>query len=95
MNDDVVDRGRRRLFRIGGAALVAASLPSLVAAQPATDQIKIGVIGSGHIGSTIGGFWVKAGHPVMFSSRHPEQLKDMVTGLGPLAKASKIGRAHV
>jgi len=29
----------------------------------------------------------------MFSSRHPEQLKDMVTGLGPLAKASTVAEA--
>jgi predicted dinucleotide-binding enzyme len=30
---------------------------------------------------------VKAGHQVMFSSRHPEELKDLVAGLGPLARA--------
>ena len=93
MNDDVVDRGRRRLFRIGGAALVAALLPKLVAAQPAPDKLKIGIIGAGHIGSTIGGFWVKAGHPVMFSSRHPEELQKLTDTLGPLAKAGTVEEA--
>jgi predicted dinucleotide-binding enzyme len=39
------------------------------------------------MGSTIGTLWVKAGHPVLFSSRHPEELKELVAGLGPLAKA--------
>ena len=29
---------------------------------------------------TIGGLWVKKGHPVLFSSRHPEELRDMVAG---------------
>ena len=43
---------------------------------------KIGVIGSGRIGGTIGGLWVKAGHPVMFASRHPEELKSLTDSLG-------------
>jgi hypothetical protein len=55
--------------------------------------LRIGIIGSGHIGGTIGGLWVKAGHPVMFSSRHPEELKDMVAALGPLAQAGPVDKA--
>ena len=54
---------------------------------------RIGIIGSGHIGGTIGGLWVKAGHPVLFSSRHPEELKDLVAGLGPLARAGTVAQA--
>jgi predicted dinucleotide-binding enzyme len=54
---------------------------------------RIGVIGSGRIGGTIGGLWVKAEHPVVFSSRHPEELKDLVTGLGPLAQADTVTQA--
>ena len=49
--------------------------------------MKIGVIGSGRIGSTIGGLWVKAGHEVMFSDRDPEQVKRAIDGLGPIAQA--------
>src|SRR6185503_11521275 len=63
------------------------------AAQTNAAKIKIGVIGSGHIGGTIGGLWVKAGHPVLFSSRHPEELKTMVDGMGPLAKAGTVADA--
>ena len=55
--------------------------------------MRIGVIGSGKIGGTIGGLWVKAGHPVLFSSRHPEELKDMVAGLGALAQAGTVEQA--
>ena len=77
----------------GIRTLVAASLPKLVAAQPAPDKLKIGIIGAGHIGSTIGGFWVKAGHPVMFSSRHPEELQKLTDALGPLAKAGTVEEA--
>ena len=55
--------------------------------------MKIGIIGAGHIGGTIGGLWIKAGHPVFFSSRHPEELKDLVERLGPLAQAGTVDQA--
>jgi predicted dinucleotide-binding enzyme len=90
MTDDVVDHSRRRLFHIGAVVLLAGSLPRLVSAQPAGSMLKIGVIGSGHIGSTIGGLWVKAGHPVLFSSRHPEELKPLTDSLGALAQAGTV-----
>ena len=57
------------------------------------NKSRIGVIGSGKIGGTIGGLWVKAGHPVLFSSRHPDELKDMVAGLGALAQAGTVEQA--
>ena len=80
------DRARRGLLAAGGSWLVLAALgPQGARAQPAAGM-RIGIIGSGRIGGTIGGLWVKAGHPVMFSSRHPEELKDLVAGLGPLAQ---------
>ena len=44
--------------------------------------MKIGVIGSGNIGGNIGKNWAKAGHEVMFSSRHPEELKEMAEDVG-------------
>ena len=54
---------------------------------------RIGVIGSDTIGGTIGGLWVKSGHPVLFSSRHPEELKGMVAKLGSLAQAGSVEQA--
>ena len=54
---------------------------------------KIGVIGSGNIGSTVGTMWVKAGHQVLFSSRNPENLKQLVDSLGPLAQAGTVRNA--
>jgi predicted dinucleotide-binding enzyme len=56
-------------------------------------KIKIGVIGSGNIGGTVGGLWVKAGHTVLFSSRHPEELTKLVDGLGPGARAGTVKEA--
>ena len=91
---DSVDRGRRAMLGAGGALILSATLlPARSFAQPSGGKSRIGIIGSGHIGGTIGGLWVKAGHPVMFSSRHPDELKDMVAGLGALAQAGPVDKA--
>ncbi len=89
------DHVRRGLLVAGGASVFAAALKPWHAIAQAAGGAKsrIGVIGSGHIGGTIGGLWVKAGHPVMFSSRHPDELKDLVAGLGPLARAGTVAQA--
>jgi predicted dinucleotide-binding enzyme len=79
---------RRTLLAAGCGALAAIYLHALpvVAAEPAAKPMKIGIIGSGRVGGTIGSLWVKAGHEVLFSSRHPEQLKEMAEKLGPRAR---------
>ena len=75
--------------------LAFAALPRGVFGQAATGPsgIKIGIIGSGNLGSTLGTLWVKSGHPVLFSSRHPEELKKLVDSLGPLARAGTVREA--
>lgn len=81
----------RRAFLSTGAALaLGGALPSRLLAQGAA---KIGIIGSGKIGGTIGGLWVKRGHQVLFSSRHPEELKDLIDKLGPNARAGTVEQA--
>jgi 8-hydroxy-5-deazaflavin:NADPH oxidoreductase len=85
------DLGRRDIFRFGGAAALAAALPLPAWAQGA--KLKIATIGSGREGSALGNLFIKAGHPVMFSSRHPEQLKELVDKAGPLAKAGTVAEA--
>jgi len=90
---DLLNFDRRRLLKAGGAVLITVAAGRAAVAQTGGSKVKIGVIGSGHIGSTIGGLWVKAGHPVLFSSRHPEELKSMVERMGPLAKAGSVADA--
>jgi predicted dinucleotide-binding enzyme len=77
------------------AWLALALLPEAAFGQatPSASSIKIGVIGSGNIGSTVGTLWVKAGHQVLFSSRNPQNLKQLVDGLGPLARAGTVREA--
>src|SRR4051812_13689432 len=49
----------------------------------------IGLVGSGHIGSTVARLAVDAGHDVVLSnSRGPETLTDLVDRLGPRARAA-------
>ena len=92
---DFVDRDRRAVLGAGGALILGAALwPARAPAQTNNAaKLRIGVIGSGHIGGTIGGLWVKDGHKVLFSSRHPEELKDLVAGLGELAQAGTVEQA--
>ena len=84
---------RRALLGAGGfLAMTTILRPGRLLAQ-GNSPARIGVIGSGNIGGTIGGLWVKKGHSVFFSSRHPEELKDMVAKLGSLAKAGTVEEA--
>jgi predicted dinucleotide-binding enzyme len=48
--------------------------------------MKIGIIGSGHIGGYLASEWAKAGHEVMISSRHPNQLKELAKKIGEKVK---------
>lgn len=54
---------------------------------------RIGIVGSGRIGGTIGILLAKAGYEIFFSSRHPEALKDIVKKAGPKARAGSIMEA--
>lgn len=86
------DARRRRL--LVGAALFPLGTSYLPKALAQADgKLKIGVVGSGRLGGSVGALWVKAGHPVMFSSRHPEELKEMVGKLGALARAGSVQQA--
>tara|TARA_R110002020_G_scaffold97177_1_gene232055 strand:- start:596 stop:1222 length:627 start_codon:yes stop_codon:yes gene_type:complete len=55
--------------------------------------MKIGVIGSGNIGGNLGKHWAKAGHEVLFTSRHPEQLNQLVNEAGGKSKAVSLDEA--
>ncbi len=91
-----VDLARRDFIRLAGSGLaivaVAARAP-IAGAQTAGSPLKIGMVGAGREGSALGKLLIKAGHPVMFSSRHPEDLKGLVAGLGPLAQAGTVEQA--
>jgi len=82
---------RRGFLQLAVAAMATPILASLPlgarSAGGASEKRKIGTIGSGRIGSTLGGLWVKAGHEVMFSSLDLEHDKALAARLGPNARA--------
>ena len=81
------------IWIIGLAALAVAAWPQVSLAQTGAAPLKIGMIGSGREGSALGKLFAKAGHPVMFSSRHPETLKDLAAAAGPLAQTGTVEQA--
>jgi len=81
-----MNQHRRKFLVAAGAAVAAATVPFSVPAEE-EERVKIGIIGSGDVGSAIGAVWVKAGHEVMFSSRHIENDESLAARLGAGARA--------
>jgi predicted dinucleotide-binding enzyme len=87
-SQDFVKQSRRRMLKLSAAALALNAVPFSLRAQTAGAQkMKIGIVGSGNVGGTLGGVWVKAGHEVMFSSRNLDHDKALAAKLGPNARA--------
>lgn len=83
---------RRTALEILGGLALASAMPAGAFAQP-LNSIKIATIGAGHEGSAIGLLFAKAGHPVLFSSLNPDELKPLVAEAGPKAKAGTAADA--
>ena len=86
--DDGLKTKRREFLRIAAAGLVLSTLPYTARVASGADMgLKIGIIGSGRIGGTLGEIWLKAGHEVMFSSLDLEHDKALAARLGGKARA--------
>lgn len=85
---------RRELMQAAVAMLAVGCFPFGASAQStATTKLKIGIVGSGRVGGTLGGAWVKAGHDVMFSSLDIEHDRKLAASLGPNARAGTTREA--
>jgi 8-hydroxy-5-deazaflavin:NADPH oxidoreductase len=71
----------------GAAALIILSMTTSVGSAADSQKLKIGIIGSGHVGSALGGAWAKAGYKVMFSSRNLDNDKKLAAEVGANAQA--------
>ncbi len=84
----VPDLRRRDLLKAAAAAAALGALPLTERVAAADNpKMKIGMIGSGNVGSALGRVWAKAGHPVMFSSRNLDSDKKLATEVGANARA--------
>jgi 8-hydroxy-5-deazaflavin:NADPH oxidoreductase len=80
---------RRDTLKWIGVAAALGVLPITASMINAADsqKLKIGIIGSGHVGSALGGAWAKAGNEVMFSSRNLDNDKKLAAEVGANAHA--------
>lgn len=86
--------GSRRAFLRSAAALGGlAVLPGVPGTALAQSSLKIGIVGSGRVGGTLGELWLKAGHEVMFSSLDLEHDKALAAKLGGKARAGTTKEA--
>jgi len=44
--------------------------------------MKIGIIGTGRLGSALGKMWAEKGHSIVFGSRDPDKAKKLATSIG-------------
>ena len=83
--------GRREVLQALGLLLAAGAVPAFAQAKP----LSIGIIGTGRIGGALATHWTKAGHEVLMSSRHPEELRaagDVARGARPRRHADEKPR---
>ncbi|GAB6967901.1 NADPH-dependent F420 reductase [Komagataeibacter kakiaceti JCM 25156] len=75
--------------RQGLTALLASLLPATAPqAARARTPLRIGMVGSGHVGGTLGRLWIGAGHQVMFSALDRRDAAERAAGFSsPLAHA--------
>ncbi len=69
----------RALLSAAALSVVAMSASAAESAAP----LKIGIVGTGNIGGALAKHWAKAGHELVISSRHPEELQSLAKSLGP------------
>lgn len=81
-----------RAVLLSAGAIAIGGHTSSVLAQTG-QPIRIGIVGSGRLGGAIGRLWARAGHEILFSSRHPESLQSLVSEAGPKTRAGTVQEA--
>lgn len=92
MTSDERGMTRRGFLQSAGVAAAGLAIAPLPAWAPARSvgmngSLRIGIIGSGRMGGAVGLKWAHAGHRVLFSSRNPDQLTELVADAGAEAQA--------
>lgn len=73
-------RAAARVLTVVAAGLAAALGAGDARAQ--AEPLEIGIIGTGNIGGGLAIHWADAGHELVISSRHPEELEPLAERLG-------------
>jgi predicted dinucleotide-binding enzyme len=88
----VTPRFRPSWIAFAASAMVLALASAPLSAQAGVAEregraLKIGLIGAGTMGGAMGLLFAEAGHQVLFSSRNPDQLMELVRAAAPRASA--------
>jgi len=84
---------RSSLAFAAAVTLVACAVAAPLATRAAERPLRIGIVGAGRIGGNLAALWVKAGHEVLVSSRHPAQLEPLCKELGARCKVGTPAEA--
>jgi len=87
---------RRRFLGYLARCLAAAGLVlvlTMTSATMAAAAEKIGIVGAGNMGGNLAKLWTDAGHEVMLSSRHPEDLRAQAQEIGPTVRVGTAREA--
>ena len=78
----------KRIFALMLVTLgsIACGAADVTAVPKTTQPMKIGIIGTGQIGGALARHWGAAGHELLISSRHPEELRSLAAQIGPNVK---------
>jgi len=82
-------KGRWSALALAATVLLASMSFAATEAAP----VRIGIIGTGKIGAALAELWVRSGHEVMISSRHPDTLASLAAKLGPKARVGTPAEA--
>jgi len=74
-------------------ALLLCAAAFCVPLSAAEAPLKIGIVGTGNIGGALATHWAKAGHELVISSRHPEELQALAKSLGPKVRVGTPSEA--
>ena len=84
-------------FRPSLIAFIASAMAFALGSSPLLAQaglaeregrsLRIGVIGAGSMGAPMGLHWAEAGHQILFASRNPQELMELVQSAAPRASA--------
>jgi predicted dinucleotide-binding enzyme len=55
--------------------------------------MKIGIIGTGNMGGTLGRLWAEKGHQVFFGSRQPQKAQELASQVGHGAQGGTVPQA--
>ncbi len=79
---------------LGALVLVAVGVfGSTAADDDASTPGTIAMIGAGAMGQALGNLWAAAGYHIIFATRHPDELDDVVEAAGHGAEAASVGEA--